>query len=123
MDKFWVLQNHVKFYTSVIDMKLRVKGIYEIEIEKKTLTDFYRLPTTATFEEVIDVAQDFLMMQVDFVSKQQNTEDMLTFEVTEVKEGDECKYKQAYDILSEYWDSIADEEKPKVHKKLVALGV
>jgi hypothetical protein len=33
------------------------------------------------------------------------------------------KYKQAYEILIEYFDSISDEEKPKVDKKLKELGL
>jgi hypothetical protein len=33
------------------------------------------------------------------------------------------KYKEAYDILMEYWDSLPDEEKPDIHKRLLAVGV
>ena len=33
------------------------------------------------------------------------------------------KYKKAYDILICYFDSISDEEQPKVHKKLEKLGL
>jgi len=33
------------------------------------------------------------------------------------------KYKKAYDILMEYFDSISDEEKPKVAKQLKELGL
>lgn len=32
-------------------------------------------------------------------------------------------YKKAYDILSEYFDSISDEEKPKVHRALKRVGL
>lgn len=32
-------------------------------------------------------------------------------------------YKKGFNILMEYWDSIADEEKPKVNKKLKRLGL
>ena len=32
-------------------------------------------------------------------------------------------YKKAYEILSCYFDSISDEEKPKVHKQLSKLGL
>jgi len=33
------------------------------------------------------------------------------------------KYKQAYDILMEYWDSLPEEEKPIIHEKLKELGL
>jgi hypothetical protein len=33
------------------------------------------------------------------------------------------KYKTAYGLLSEYFDSISDEERPKIHNKLVELGL
>lgn len=33
------------------------------------------------------------------------------------------KYKTAYYLLMEYWDSIADEEKPKLNEKLKELGL
>lgn len=32
-------------------------------------------------------------------------------------------YKAAYNILMEYWDSLPDEEKSGVHKRLVDVGV
>ena len=32
-------------------------------------------------------------------------------------------YKKGFEILSEYFDSISDEEKPKVHKRLMRLGL
>jgi len=33
------------------------------------------------------------------------------------------KYKKAFDILNCYYDSISDEERPKIHKKLTRLGL
>jgi hypothetical protein len=33
------------------------------------------------------------------------------------------KYKKGFNILYEYFDSISDEEKPKVDKKLKRLGL
>lgn len=30
-------------------------------------------------------------------------------------------YKRAYELFLEYWDSLPDEEKPKLHKKLRRL--
>ena len=33
------------------------------------------------------------------------------------------KYKKGYELLSQYWDSISDDEKPNAHKILVALGL
>ena len=35
----------------------------------------------------------------------------------------ENKYEVAYSILNEYWDSLPDEEKTKIHKRLEAIGV
>jgi hypothetical protein len=35
----------------------------------------------------------------------------------------ENKYEVAYQILNEYWDSLPDDEKPKIHKRLEAIGV
>ena len=35
----------------------------------------------------------------------------------------ECDYEKAYNILMEYWDSIADEEKPKADKRLKRCGL
>ena len=35
----------------------------------------------------------------------------------------ENKYDVAYSILMEYWDSLPDEEKPKTHSRLEAIGV
>jgi len=33
------------------------------------------------------------------------------------------KYKEAVDLLMDYWDSIPDEAKPELHKALESLGV
>ena len=33
------------------------------------------------------------------------------------------RYKEGYHILSEFWDSIADEEQPDAHKRLQKLGL
>jgi len=33
------------------------------------------------------------------------------------------KYRKAYYILMEYWDSLPDEEKPKIDERLKALGL
>lgn len=33
------------------------------------------------------------------------------------------RYSKAYSILAEYFDSISDEEQPKVSKKLQKLGL
>lgn len=32
-------------------------------------------------------------------------------------------YEKAYDILIEYWDSLPDEEKPKIHRRLKKCGL
>lgn len=55
-----------------------------------------------------------------------NTEDLKQNELNELilmLEKDKEKYEKAYNILIEYFDSIADEEKPKVHKQLKKLGL
>ena len=36
---------------------------------------------------------------------------------------DKDKYKEAYNILMEYWDCLPDEEKPNVDKRLKAIGL
>lgn len=33
------------------------------------------------------------------------------------------KYRKAYHILMEYWDSLPDEERPKINKRLRELGL
>jgi len=33
------------------------------------------------------------------------------------------RYKSGYDVLSQYWDSISDEEQPIAHKQLNKLGL
>ena len=35
---------------------------------------------------------------------------------------DKDKYKEAYNILMEYWDCLPDEEKPNVDKRLKEIG-
>jgi len=32
-------------------------------------------------------------------------------------------YRKAYDIFMEFWDSLPDEEKPEIDKKLKELGL
>lgn len=32
-------------------------------------------------------------------------------------------YKKAYEILMEYWDSLPDEEKPRIDKELKKAGL
>jgi hypothetical protein len=34
-----------------------------------------------------------------------------------------CQYKKAYNILMDYWDSLPDEEKPLIDKKLKRLNL
>jgi len=34
-----------------------------------------------------------------------------------------CNFEQGYHILMEYWDSLPDEEKPKIDKQLKELGL
>tara|TARA_B100000749_G_C18224527_1_gene381642 strand:+ start:456 stop:563 length:108 start_codon:yes stop_codon:yes gene_type:complete len=33
------------------------------------------------------------------------------------------KYKKAFEIMMEYWDSIPEEEREETHKRLQALGL
>ena len=35
----------------------------------------------------------------------------------------ENQYEVAYNILNEYWDSLPDDEKESIHKRLEAIGV
>jgi hypothetical protein len=38
-------------------------------------------------------------------------------------EGNTCNYELGYNILMEYWDSLPDEEKPKIHARLEKLKI
>ena len=38
-------------------------------------------------------------------------------------DGELKKYKEGFILLMEYWDSIPDEEKPELHKKLTKIGL
>ena len=33
------------------------------------------------------------------------------------------KYKRAYEILMQYWDSLPDEEKPKIDEEFRGIGI
>ena len=35
----------------------------------------------------------------------------------------ENPYEAAYHVFMEYWDSLPDDEKPKIHARLEAIGV
>ncbi len=55
-----------------------------------------------------------------------NLEDMKKEEINEfikMLERDKERYEKAYYLLMEYFDSISDEEKPKVSKELEKLGL
>lgn len=34
-----------------------------------------------------------------------------------------CAYREAYDILMEYWDSLPDEEKEDIDSRLKEIGL
>lgn len=38
-------------------------------------------------------------------------------------ETEKARYKKGYEILMEYFDSISDEEKPEVSKRLEEVGL
>ena len=40
-----------------------------------------------------------------------------------VKKPKEPNYKEAYNILMCYWDSLPDEDKPKIDRKLKNIGL
>lgn len=42
---------------------------------------------------------------------------------SEALEKEITRYKTAFNLLNEYFDSISDEERPKIHKKLTKLGL
>lgn len=52
------------------------------------------------------------------LNKLKNTIENLKTEIKQLK-----KYKKGYEILSCYFDSISDEEQPKVAKQLEKLGI
>jgi len=41
----------------------------------------------------------------------------------ELKQKIKPNYKKAFSILMEYWESLPDEEKPKINKRLEKIGV
>jgi len=47
--------------------------------------------------------------------------DLLQLNIDLMKESD--KFRKGFNILIEYFDSISDEEKPKVSKQLEGLGL
>lgn len=55
-----------------------------------------------------------------------NLNDMRQDEIQELineLEKDKSRYEKAFNILMDYFDSISDEEKPKVSKQLKKLGL
>ena len=55
-----------------------------------------------------------------------NTEDMKQQEINELVEmleKEKERYEKGFSILIEYFDSIADEEKPEVSKRLEEIGL
>ena len=64
------------------------------------------------------------IMKFDFLNDKEFSEilDKSYAEVMfELKDKD--KYKEAYNILMEYWDCLPDEEKPSVDKRLKEIGL
>ena len=55
--------------------------------------------------------------------------------ICDIIDGDDCKvidykpanrepnYKEGFNLVMQYWDSIADEEKPKLSKQLEEIGL
>ena len=35
----------------------------------------------------------------------------------------DCNWELGFNILMEYWDSLPDDEKPKIHKRLQEIGL
>jgi len=71
----------------------------------------------------IEIEEEIRALEVVCKSSKQ----MLLFEaqvrITALKWVLEPDYKKGYDILSRYFDSIADEEKQKVHEQLKKVGL
>ena len=44
-------------------------------------------------------------------------------EIAKMHRDNLARYKKGFDILSDYFDSISEEEKPKVHKQLKELNL
>ena len=55
--------------------------------------------------------------------------DVLEDEICELEEklkkarNEKANFKKAYNILMEYWDSLPEDEREEVHKKLLKCGV
>lgn len=93
-------------YQTVLEYLPKVEGIPNIFIHKKT-----KKSEGGRFMEVGTYAflywDDMLMIMTDREARLQEAE----------------KYKQGFEILNQYFDSIDDEFKPEVHNKLVELGL
>ena len=61
-------------------------------------------------------------MSEEYWSRQPYNEDTFVIAYTQAQK-EMMKYKKAFDILNCYFDSISDEEQPKVAKQLAKLGV
>jgi hypothetical protein len=62
----------------------------------------------------IQLAQDFMDSEIE------NDSGFTRFRIFE---GEKPDYKKAYHILMEYWDSLSDEEKPKIDSRLKECGL
>ena len=134
------------FYRNCIEF--RDKGEYLINSEQR-LSMLMKM----TYDELVDYVDDnnldWIGDDYDHINEYLYTimnewQDQVEFEGTDMQNPDcmtidkrarqwnvdpetgfksENPYEAAYHVFMEYWDSLPDEEKPKIHKRLEALGV
>jgi hypothetical protein len=85
----------------------------------KTFKAYWKIePIIKTKEQDYPTEQEILDCLMDITTE---PHDYIEFE--EVKKEDINRYEKAFNILMKYFDSINDEEKPKVDKQLKKLGL
>ena len=134
------------FYRNCIEFK--PKGEYQINSEQR-LSMLMKM----TYDELVDYVDenelDWIGDDYDHINEYLYTimnewQDQVEFEGVDMQNPDcmtidkrarqwnvdpetgfksENPYEAAYHVFMEYWDSLPDEEKPKIHKRLEALGV
>ena len=65
-----------------------------------------------------------LLNEATKIDKEVNGESGIEKRERELMEEEERnRYKEAYNILMEYWDSLPDEEKPRIDERLKKLNL
>ena len=116
------MENKVKvFIDNVILPKLVKMGIDgTLPLDMSQLSSEYFVGEEVTIDGLIS-SEENERLKVE-LEKYKNGYDENWIEIERLKAELE-KYKNGYDELMCYWDSIGDEEKPLLHKRLQKLGL